>query len=267
MLIELFRALATVPIPLVLLLIIGVLFWRRPILGRFLVTVTAFALLALCLPVVGRWLEAPLTSAAPLYDASIPDPNTAILVPTAGIFSDATGDWWAASEGIIRAAAGRKFHETTGMPLLIVGGRPTGETESEAAVTAQAVGLVTSVGQPVTGVYIETAARNSTETAAAAHPILDQLGIEHVVLITAPTHVARMAASLRHYGYRVSAHLERHAVVPDEPLGALAPYIPSGDGLSRSTGAAREYVGIVWYLLRGYLTVSDLRQTPPASGN
>ena len=267
MLIEILRALTTAPIPLILLLTVGVLFWRRPILGRFLVTVTAFALFAMCLPVVGRWLETPLRHAAPLYDAADTGAATVILVPTAGIFVDATGVWWPSSEGIMRAASGRKFRDATGMPLLIAGGSPRGEGISEAVATARAVGLVAYNDRPVSGVYLETTAQNSAETAAAVGPILNRLGADHVVLITAPRHVARMAASLRRYGYRVSSHIDRRAAPSDHPFGALSPFLPSADGLFRSTGAAREYVGILWYLLNGHLTVSDLRLGSPIAGS
>lgn len=263
MLTDIMRALATLPIPLILLLTVGVLFWRRPILGRFLVTVTTFVLLAMCLPGVGRWLEAPLRHAAPSYDASNTDAATVILVPTAGIFADATGVWWPASEGIRRAASGRALKEATGLPLLVAGGSPGGEPVSEAVATARALALLADDDRPVSGVYLETTARNSAETAAAARPILDRLGAEHVVLVTSPTHIARMAASLRRYGYRVSAHISRSKAPSDLPYGAFSPFLPSAGGFFRSIGATREYVGILWYLLKGHLTVSDLRLGSP----
>lgn len=260
---EIARALATFPIPLILLLALGVLIGRSQFLGRLFVTLATVMLIAVCLPSVGRMLERPLIGSAPIFDPESEAGDAAILVPTGGIYPDAAGTWWPASESVLRTAVGRKLRATTGLSLLLIGGRPRGETVSEAMVVARAMDLVDGNGTPVPGVFLETAAENSVETAAAAKPILDQLGVQHVVLITSPTHTARMSASLRHLGYQVSVHIDHDTPKLVEPLGAHEPFVPSLGGLLRSSRAVHEYVGIVWYLLNGYFTVSDLRQGAP----
>ena len=262
--IDIVRALAALPIPLVLLSVVGALVWRRRALSRVLMTTAAIALLALCLPVTGRLLESPLINAAPIIDLFEDNRDAAIMVPMAGIFADATGVLWPSSASVVRAISALEVSAATGSPLILIGGSPLGEAESEAMVVARAVDLVGPDDTPRTGIYLETAARNSLETAAAAKLILDRLGAIHVILVTSPTHVARMAASLRHLGYRVSVHLARGTPAPIQPLGAAEPFIPSADGLSRSAGAVHEYLGLLWYLLQGYLTVSDLIGTAPA---
>ena len=257
--IDLVRALAEVPIPLVLILVVGVLLWRWPALSRLLITTATIALLALCLPVTGRLLQAPLIAAAPVFVSSGAIQDAAILVPTGGIYADATGVWWPSSTSIVRAVSGHELSTVTGLPLVMIGGSPRGEAESEAMVVARAVDLVGPDNKPRPGIFLETAARNSSETAAAAKPLLDRLGATHVILVTSPTHVARMAASLRHLGYRVSVHLARGTPTPIQPLGAAEPFIPSAAGLSLSAGAIHEYLGLLWYLLEGHVTVTDLR--------
>lgn len=252
------RTLATLPIPLILVLGIGILVWRRRILSRVLITAATLVLLALSLPMTGRLLEAPLINAAPVLD-SVEDLGAAvILVPTGGIFADSTGVWWPSSASIVRAVAAVELRAATGSPLLLIGGSPRGEADSEALVVARAVGLVGPDDAPRDGIILETAARNSAETAAAARPILDRLGADRVILVTSPTHVARMAASLRHLGYPVSIHVARGKRAPIQPLGALEPFVPSAGGLSRSARAVHEYLGLLWYLLNGQLTVADI---------
>ena len=99
------RTLATLPIPLILVLGIGILVWRRRILSRVLITAATLVLLALSLPMTGRLLEAPLINGAPVLD-SVGDLGAAvILVPTGGIFADSTGVWWPSSASIVRAVA------------------------------------------------------------------------------------------------------------------------------------------------------------------
>lgn len=256
---DILRALATIPIPLVLVLMLGILVWRRRILSRMLITAATLVLFALCLPVTGRLLERPLHDTVALFDPAGDLRNAAIMVPTAGIFADAAGVLWPSSTSIVRAVSGRELAAATHLPLVLIGGSPRGERKSEAFVVARAVGLLDPGGAPRSDVFVEAAAKNSAETAAAAKPILDGLGADHVVLVTSPTHITRMAASLRHLGYRVSAHVARGTPASVQPLGALEPIIPSADGLSRSAGAVHEYLGLLWYLFKGHFTVSDLK--------
>ncbi len=254
------KDLLTLPIPLIGLLVVGVLVWRRRALSRVLVGIATLGLVGFSLPITADQLERPLTEVAPQYRPGASPEPAAILVPTAGIFADSTGAWWASSTSIVRAVAGRELQRQTGLPLLLVGGSPLGESESEAAVVARAVGLVAGFEPTETPpVLLESAARNSAETAQAAKQILERLGGNHVVLVTSPTHTARMAASLRRLGIEVSVATARRPPSLSQPFGRFQRFVPSAGGLNRSAGAVREYIGIVWYLFRGRFDFSDLR--------
>jgi uncharacterized SAM-binding protein YcdF (DUF218 family) len=155
----------------------------------------------------------------------------------------------------------------TGLPLVLIGGSPRGEAESEAVVVARASGLVWSDSIPKSGIHLETSAMNSAETAASARRILDDLGADHIILVTSPTHIARMAASLRHFGIDVSALPARATQASVSPRDAVSPFVPSGKGFSRSARAAYEYVGIMWYVLTEKITWSDLKFGGPTAQN
>jgi len=238
--------------PILVLLLAGLVLWSRRGLSLVLIGGATLAFLGLSLPLAVVWLEAPLRDAAPRFDAAAPGDAVAIVVPTAGVFADSQGGWWPSAGSIRRAVAGQALAERSGLPLVLIGGRPLGEAESEAASTARQLGL----SGPA--VVIESSARNSAETAAAARLIAENLGGTRVVLVTSPIHVARMAASLRHVGLAVSAHAPAPVLPPDQPLGALAPYLPSAKGLARSRAAMHEYLGILWYLLNGDIAMADL---------
>lgn len=246
------ETLLTLPMPILALLLAGLVLWSRRGWSLVLIGTATLAFLGFSVPLTVAWLEAPLADAAPRFDAAAPGDAVAIVVPTAGVFADSQGGWWPSAGSIRRAVAGHALAERSGLPLVLIGGNPLGEAESEAASVARQLGLGGSE------VLIESSARNSAETAAAAHTIAEQLGGEHVVLVTSPVHVARMVASLRHAGLRVSAYAPVPVAPPLQPLGALAPYLPSAGGLARSRAAMHEYLGIAWYLLNGDIAMADL---------
>ena len=257
---ELAETLVTLPIPLIAVLVLGLMAWRRRRLSLILIGSATAALVGLSMPVVASLLERPLVAAAPAFDAAGDPPTAAIVVPTAGIYEDPAGGWWSSASSIRRAVAARKLQHDTGLPLLLIGGSPEGEDESEAMTVARQVGLIGRAnGNAEPPVYMETGARNSAETALAAKLLLERLGGNRVVLVTTPSHIARMAASLRRAGLEVSAHPARAPAKRRRPLGAAEAYVPSAKGLALSTAAVREYVAIVWYLANGYLQISDLR--------
>jgi len=255
------EALLTLPVPLIVLLVLGLLLGRRSALGRGLVGLAALALVAFSLPLTADWLERPLAAAAPRFEAGGATAADMILVPTAGIYADPDGGWWPSAESVRRAVAGRALQRETGLPLVLIGGSPDGESESEALTVAREVGLLENgadVGAGPPPVLLETAARDSFETARAAALIAGRLGAERVVLVTAPTHVARMAAALRAAGLAVSAAPSRGGAAAAGPFGRFAPLVPSVAGLARCRAAAHEYLGILWYLLNGRFALSDL---------
>ncbi len=248
---ELLETLTTIPVPLVLMLVLGLALWRRRRASFVLIGLASLALIALSLPPAARALQRPLAAAAIAHGADGAPAPQAIVVPTAGIFADSEGRWWSSSDGIRRAVAGRRLQIETGLPLILIGGAPLGEGRAEAAVVAGQVGLAGA------RVIVEAEAGNSAETAAAVAKIMDRLGGSQVVLVTSPLHVARMAASLRHAGLGVTIASAAPLARPD-PLGGLADFVPSAGALAASSAAVREYTAILWYLIEGHFRLIDL---------
>jgi uncharacterized SAM-binding protein YcdF (DUF218 family) len=249
---EIAETLTTLPMPILVLLLIGLVMWSRRGMSFVLMGGATVAFLGLSMPMTAAWLERPLSDAAPRFDPEAVRDAVAIVVPTAGVFADSQGGWWPSSGSVRRAVAGQALAERTGLPMVLIGGSPRGEAESEAVSVASQLGLTGPM------VLVETDANNSSETATAARTMADRLGGSHVVLVTSPAHVARMAASLRHAGLEVSAHASAPILPPRQPLGALAPYLPSAEGLSHSRAVMHEYIGILWYLLNGDIAMADL---------
>lgn len=250
------ETLLTLPMPILGLLLLGLAAWSRRRLSLALIGSATLAFLVLAMPMAADVLERPLAGGAAAFDAETA--ATVILVPTAGIFADPEGAWWPSATSIRRAVAGRALQSRTGLPLLLIGGSPAGESESEAATVARQLGLIGADRPASPPVILETGARNSAETARAARLVVERLGGGRLVLVTTPIHMARMAASLRAVGLVVSGHAATAPPPLSRPLGGLEPYLPSAAGLARSGAALHEYLAILWYLLNGDLRFADL---------
>ena len=256
---EILENLVVLPIPLILMAVVGLIFWAKHGLSLILFTLSTLLLLIFSMPITGRGLEAPLADAARPYDKAARPAPVAIVVPTGGIFEDITGGWWASSSSIRRAVAARALQRQTGLPMLLIGGTPKKEKQSEAAVVAHHLGL----SGP--SVITETKARDTAETAQAAARMVGDMDGNAVILVTSPSHVARMAGALRHRGLFVTTV---PTAPPDDAIraerpgevnsGLLMQFVPSANGLARSSRAMREYVAILWYIIQGDLRLADV---------
>ena len=250
----LLEILIAIPTPLILMVAVGLVFWKRRRLSFILIATATVLLVALSLPIVAKMLARPLAAGA-ISSIEVMTSNSAnnaaILVPTAGIFRDSNGSWWSTAAGVERAVTGQRLSQMLNMPLILSGGAPRGESQPEAKILAAQIGL------SGLDVILETDAKNSYETARGVARIVTMLGGNSVLLVTSPTHVTRMAASLRRQGLVVSAVA---AVLPkrESGLGSITDFLPSATGMGRSQAAIHEYLAILFYLVQGHIRTFDL---------
>ena len=235
----------SVPVPLIILLVLGVFFWNYRRLSFVLIVFATGFLVILSLPVTSRVLTYPLSMEQYLDSGQEVD---AVLVPTAGMFLDPSGRWWSNNTGVVRAVRGRQLSQQLDIPLIISGGSPETEPVSEAEVLVEQLGLG---GETL---IVEKDADNTWETAVAVSSIMSSLGGGRVLLVTSPAHLKRMAATLRAQGLGVSVVASRF---PNKKKAAYG-WIPSAAGMGASRGALREYIAIMYYLMNRYIKVSDL---------
>ena len=250
----LLEILIAIPTPLILMVAVGLVFWKRRRLSFILIATATVLLVALSLPIVAKILARPLAAGA-ISSIEVMTSNSAnnaaILVPTAGIFRDSNGSWWSTAAGVERAVTGQRLSQMLNMPLILSGGAPRGESQPEAKILAAQIGL------SGLDVILETDAKNSYETARGVARIVTMLGGDRVLLVTSPAHVTRMAASLRRQGLVVSAVA---AVLPkrESGLGPITDFLPSATGMGRSRAAIHEYLAILFYLVQGHIRTFDL---------
>lgn len=230
------------PIPLVLLLVVGLLLRRRPF-GRLLVGLSTVGLVLMTLPATGKVMLAPLASAARTIAAA--DMPGAVAVPTSGIYRDRSGAWWPEAESLRRTVDGLMLSRRHGIPLIVSGGVTDEGRPPEAEVVAEVLGALDEV-------MLDVESRNSRENAAGIAAAAKRLKIELVLLATSDRHVARMAACLRHEGLKVVT-----AERPEVRLG-WRDFLPQVAALGAVRVAAYEYAAIAWYLIAGHIELHNL---------
>ena len=243
------------PVAILALLLLGVLFWRRPSVSRGFFAVATLLFTLASLPGVAGLLSLPLIHAAPHFDSETagPAPFDAILVPTGGSFQDESGAWWPTRLSIERGVAAQRLQSLFALPLIVAGGQPLGDGPSEAEILTDALDL--SGGD----LRLETRAKNSAETAVAVAGLLTSATEPKVILVTSPLHVARMSAVLRRQGVTVAAHPAPAAALKAyTELAEPGQWLPSSKGLGRTRAVLWEYLGIYRYLWRGDLRYGDL---------
>lgn len=147
-------------------------------------------------------------------------------------------------------------------PLIIVSGAALPWNGQDRPSEAEAmVDLLMLTGVPRDAIVLEPRARNTYENAIESLKILDELGIDNVILVTSALHMPR--------AYAIFAQLPLSVIpAPTDYAFSQADWelysqpqlstqllnlVPNADNLEVMTRALKEYIGIVVYRLRGWL--------------
>jgi uncharacterized SAM-binding protein YcdF (DUF218 family) len=246
----LLEAATTLPMPFLILQAAALLLWRYARISRLLFGMATALFLAAALPMTGKVMMRGLYASVPTSDPATASGLSAIVVPTAGAYPDGNGRWWPGHNTVYRTAAGLRVHEQSGLPLIVVGGKPNDLLRAEADVIADHYGLARRPG-----VIIENTARDSIETGLTVADIVKRGNARAVLLVTSCSHYARMAASLRHFDVAV---FRPPATCTRYELTGIADLLPGIRGYKLTREAVREYVAILWYLASRRLSARDL---------
>lgn len=239
------------PTPFLLVGLAGILFAWRSRWVRVAGIAALLALGALSTAAVGVALSGPLEAGAPPLSAAdigkLKGSASAIVilgggrrlgaleVPEGEALSDAT---------LARCAYGARLARATRLPVVVSGGRPGGHgTMPEARLMERA--LRGDFGVPVA--FVEDTSADTIENARNVARVLGSPHRKRIVLVTHFHHMKGAAAAFAAQGFDVVAAPMGHFAT--KPLSALD-YLPTGEGLRRSSIAIREYLRQAWYLAR-----------------
>lgn len=242
------------PLSLLLLFALGILLLhRRPIIARWLLT-ASFALLWLC--------STPYFAEGALHQleartAPLPDPAASTAEGADAIVILGGGTYFRAPEyggqdtvngpTLLRLRYGAKLQRDTGKPILVTGGKPLGNSVSEAQQMRAA--LEQEFRVPVR--WTEDASDNTFENARYSFQLLQKSGIRKIYLVTQAWHMPRSAEMFRRAGFEVveapTAFSTRYRL---DPLA----FMPNAGSLHDSGIFAHELIGLMWYGLKSAIS-------------
>lgn len=243
------RSLMLPPASLFLLIVLGLLVWRRwPCAGKPMAGCGVLALAFLSTGAGAGFLVRPLEGQTMPLQAPEKAGAQAIVVLAAGRMRRAPEygdrdipDYIALAR--LRYAA--HLERRTRLPLLVSGGIVGGP-----ASTSLADGMTTALredfGVPVK--WVEGSSRDTAENAAFSAALLRADGVRKILLVTDAMHMARARVAFERAGLEV---VDAPTMFFGQQAQGPAAWIPSGEGMRRSWHAAYELLGGVWYRLRG----------------
>jgi uncharacterized SAM-binding protein YcdF (DUF218 family) len=152
------------------------------------------------------------------------------------------------------------YHQGVAPNLLLTGGYIPWMNERQAPANDMAE-ILGMLGVPEGALWYETESRNTYENARFTRQILAQKGIDRIILVTSAMHMPRAVGLFEKQGFEViPAPADYNITQADwerlwEPnlTTQLFNLLPSVGNLSDTTSALKEYVGILFYGLQGWL--------------
>ncbi len=246
---HLLEALVLPPGGLLVIAIAGVVVGRwRPRLGRWLAVTALVGLWLATTPLVAQGLIGGLsTPSRPL--ASFADSGAGAIVALGGGREHDSVEYGGDTVGaatLVRLRFAAQVARTTGLPLLVSGGRPGGEVTSSAQLMATA--LADELGVPVR--WQEDRSRTTWENAEFSAEVLQAAGLRRIILVTHALHMPRAAAAFERHGFEVVA---ASTARPDLLANAsrLSALLPNSRAAQTVSHAFHELVGRAWYAMRG----------------
>jgi uncharacterized SAM-binding protein YcdF (DUF218 family) len=230
------------------LVIIGslILFTRRRNFGKSLIIAGLCLLFLLSFPPVSGLLTNKLESRYPaLSNADLSKSNIRWIVVLGGGHnsSNPVGSQLSASS-LARVVEGvRIYRMKTGRKLLLSGG-PVYDRIPNADVMRDEARIL---GIPDADITLEAKSRDTEEEARFLSPVLNQ---EEFFLVTSAVHMPRSMALFRQQKMKpIAAPTDYSFQSQNVPL--IFRFLPNAGALQQSERALREYLGLLWYRIRG----------------
>jgi uncharacterized SAM-binding protein YcdF (DUF218 family) len=144
---------------------------------------------------------------------------------------------------LVRLRYGAKLQRETGKPILVTGGKPLGNSISEAQQMRAA--LEEDFRVPVR--WTEDESENTLENASHSFLILQQAGIHKIYLVTHAWHMPRSAEAFRHAGFEV---VEAPTAFTTRYQTDLLTFLPQATAMRDSKIFVHEVIGLLWYRVK-----------------
>jgi len=239
------------PLSLLLFLALGIiLLYRRNKLAKTLILASFGLLWVASTPYFAEGalhlLEAQTTPLDSSRPNGQPQAADAIVILGGGTYFHApeyAGQDTISNATLVRLRYGAKLQRETGKPILVTGGKPLGNSVSEAR--QMRMSLEQDFRVPVR--WTEDKSDNTFDNAHHSFRILQQAGIRRIYLVTHAWHMPRSAEIFRHAGFEVveapTAYTTRYQI-------DLLAFLPQAESLLDSKIFIHEVIGLLWYRVK-----------------
>ncbi|MDD5299250.1 MAG: YdcF family protein [Gallionella sp.] len=245
------------PLSLLLMLALGIfLLYRRQKLAKPLIFI-AFGLLWIAsTPYFAEsalhLLEARTVALGSQHPNGQPQAADAIVILGGGTYFHApeyAGVDTIGDATLVRLRYGAKLQRETGKPVLVTGGKPLGNSISEAQQMRSS--LEQDFQVPVR--WVEDASDNTFENARYSFQTLQKAGIKKIYLITHAWHMPRSAEVFRRAGFEV---VEAPTAFTTRYQTDLFAFLPNAGSLGGSRIFVHEMIGLLWYRVKSVISNS-----------
>jgi uncharacterized SAM-binding protein YcdF (DUF218 family) len=237
------------PLSLLFALLIGILLLsRRPRVARWLIIVSFTLLWMASTPIISEGALHLLEAQTSPLDSSSPT-AAAIVILGGGTYFNApeyAGQDTVSEPVLPRLRYGARLQRAFKLPILVTGGKPLGNSVSEAMLMRAS--LEQDFQVPVR--WTEDASDNTLENARNSYQILQKAGIRKIYLVTHAWHMPRSAAAFRRAGFEV---IEAPTAFTTRHHTDLLTFIPRADSLCDSKIFVHEAIGMLWYLAKSHI--------------
>jgi uncharacterized SAM-binding protein YcdF (DUF218 family) len=155
------------------------------------------------------------------------------------------------------------YHQGHADSLLLSGGRIPWQSPAQLDLEtpAEEMALIMKMlGVPEAAIRLEKESRNTYENALFSKRLLEKQDIERIILVTSAMHMPRALRLFEAQGLEVVPAPVDYRVVQSDWVNkegiSLPQFIlrllPGADNLSLTTSAMKEYIGMLYYTLRGW---------------
>lgn len=227
---------------------------------RFLIA-AALILFIFGLPFPGAYLTRWLESSYPPLDAKAK--ADVIVVLGGGTESHETPrsmvEISGAGDRILYAA--KLFHEGRAEKILFGGAYITELSGEKTSIASEMASVAEMLNVPADAILLQETSLNTVEEAAADAKILEELGVNRIILVTSATHMFRAVKLFEKQGLTVLpaptdysySDAEWKTLMTFKPEKWYTYLIPTSGNIRAFETAVKEYLGIFIYRIRGWM--------------
>ncbi len=151
----------------------------------------------------------------------------------------------------LRAMEGARLYQMLDDPIVIVSG---GTNPKAGLLTPESKAMrdaLVELGVPNQRIFLESDSFNTHDQALNVPPMLAAAGVERFILVTSPTHMRRAYFSFLEQGLDpIPAISTQHSETSSFSSNSI---VPDLEALAVSQSALREWMGLIYYTLRGWI--------------